>query len=276
MKKKALKIIAAVAAIIILLSILWLASAFLGNPISKYIAANTAEKYIEKNFPETNYYVERVGYNFKDGAYYAHIKLPESVDSDFSLCITMTGKLKYDDYKSRVQDKGNTANRLNQAYMELVDTVLNSPTFPYVCSIGYGTLEIYSRKYIESPGNDDIPGYAIVQDDLVLDKVYDISELGRQAGHLILYIENGTVNIEQLSKILLDIKNRMDTAGVTFYTVDLVLEYPRSENDALYDENSVEVKDFLYSDIYEKGICERVKESNEAAREYYARMDSQK
>lgn len=41
-------------------------------------------------------------------------------------------------------------------------------------------------------------------------------------------------------------------------------------------EGRVEVKDFLYSDIYEEGILERVKESDKAAKEYYAEQDVEK
>ncbi len=37
-----------------------------------------------------------------------------------------------------------------------------------------------------------------------------------------------------------------------------------------------EVKDFLYSDIYEEGILDRVKESDKTAKEYYAEQDAEK
>ena len=57
--------------------------------------------------------------------------------------------------------------------------------------------------------------------------------------------------------------------------MDLVIEYPKNE-DSSKKEGRVEVKDFLYSDIYEEGILERVKESDKAAKEYYAEQDAEK
>ena len=47
MKKKTQKILAAVAAFVILGGLGWFANALLGNPVSKMLAARAAEKYLE-------------------------------------------------------------------------------------------------------------------------------------------------------------------------------------------------------------------------------------
>ena len=50
--KKSVKILAAVTAFILIGGILWFANGFLGNPISKALANNTAKKYIAKNYSD--------------------------------------------------------------------------------------------------------------------------------------------------------------------------------------------------------------------------------
>ena len=49
MKKKYFKIVAFVIAMILVAGLAYIANAFLGNPISKLLATNTAKKYIAEN-----------------------------------------------------------------------------------------------------------------------------------------------------------------------------------------------------------------------------------
>jgi uncharacterized protein YqgQ len=120
-----------------------------------------------------------------------------------------------------------------------------------------------------------VPEYALITEDLTLDAFYDVNELGAKHGMLTIYIEDNTVTVERLSKILLDIKTIFDNAGVKFYMIDCVLEYPKLE-DGKRREERVEVMNFLYSDIYEEGIVERVRTADEAAKAYYEDQDAEK
>lgn len=106
-----------------------------------------------------------------------------------------------------------------------------------------------------------------------LDGIYDINELGAKAGKLTIYIYDDTVTVERLAEIILDIKGMLDDAGVRFYVMDCVLEYPKPESGE-WKQGRVEVMDFLCSDIYEEGLVERVQASNDAAEDYYDEMDA--
>jgi len=64
--------------------------------------------------------------------------------------------------------------------------------------------------------------------------------------------------------------------GVKFYVIDCVLEYPKNEDSSKKQEGRVEVREFLYADIYEEGMVERVKASDEAANAYYDEQDAEK
>ena len=81
------------------------------------------------------------------------------------------------------------------------------------------------------------------------------------------------MTVERLAQIMLDIKKMLDDAGVGFYIMDCVLEYPKPEEGA-WKQDRVEVMDFLCSDIYEEGMVERVRAANDAAGDYHDEMDA--
>ena len=273
MKKRILKIAAFVFAIALIVGVCVFANALVGNPISKAMATNTAEKHIEENYADKDFEIERVTFSFKDGYYHAFIYSPSSIDSDFTILVDMWGKLRYDTYEDRVLSGGNTADRISRDYRAVVDKVLDSQAFPYNEHIGYGDFDFYPRVHLEEYS---VPEYALITEDLTLDAFYDVNELGERHGKLTIYIDDDTVSYERLAEILLDIRRIFDDSGVKFYVIDCVLEYPKNEDSSKKQEGRVEVREFLYADIYEEGMVERVKASDEAAKAYYAEQDAEK
>ena len=273
MKKRILKIAAFVFAIALIAGVCVFANALVGNPISKAMATNTAEKHIEENYADKDFEIERVTFSFKDGYYHAFIYSPSSIDSDFTILVDMWGKLRYDTYEDRVLSGGNTADRISRDYRAVVDKVLDSQAFPYNEHIGYGDFDFYPRVHLEEY---TVPEYALITEDLTLDAFYDVNELGAKHGKLTIYIDDDTVSYERLSEILLDIRRIFDDTGVKFYVIDCVLEYPKNEDSSKKQEGRVEVREFLYADIYEEGMVERVKASDEAANAYYDEQDAEK
>ena len=273
MKKRILKIEAFVFAIALIAGVCVFANALVGNPISKAMATNTAEKHIEENYADKDFEIERVTFSFKDGYYHAFIYSPSSIDSDFTILVDMWGNLRYDTYEDRVLSGGNTADRISRDYRAVVDKVLDSQAFPYNEHIGYGDFDFYPRVHLEEYS---VPEYALITEDLTLDAFYDVNELGAKHGKLTIYIDDDTVSYERLSEILLDIRRIFDDSGVKFYVIDCVLEYQKNEDSSKKQEGRVEVREFLYADIYEDGMTERVKASDEAAKAYYAEEDAEK
>ena len=273
MKKRILKIAAFVFAIALIAGVCVFANALVGNPISKAMATNTAEKHIEENYADKDFEIERVTFSFKDGYYHAFIYSPSSIDSDFTILVDMWGKLRYDTYEDRVLSGGNTADRISRDYRAVVDKVLDSQAFPYNEHIGYGDFDFYPRVHLEEYS---VPEYALITEDLTLDAFYDVNELGAKHGKLTIYIDDDTVSYERLSEILLDVRRIFDESGVKFYVIDCVLEYQKNEDSSKKQEGRVEVREFLYADIYEEGMVERVKASDEAANAYYDEQDAEK
>ncbi|NLY61390.1 MAG: hypothetical protein GX054_07805 [Clostridiales bacterium] len=270
--KKTIKIMAGITAIILIGILLFVANGMVGNPVSKTLAKQSASKYIQKNYPNLDLKVERVNYSFKTGSYYALIKSQTSIDTHFNLDISMTGKILYDSYESHVISGWNTWQRIDLEYRTMVDKVLNAPDFPYDSHIDFGSIEIKETDIEIGPIR---PAYGLVLEDLELDKKYDVKELAKTAGHITIYIESEEVTIKKASEILMELKEIFDKEDVPFYAIDFALEKPRKD-DGLPNDNREEiwVKDFLYSDIYEEGLEERLTKAFLELKEYYEKEDA--
>jgi len=276
MKKKGLKILALLAALAIVAGLCVFANALVGNPVSRWLATRTAEQHLEEVYGNTDFEIERIGFNFKDIDYYVHIKSPSSEDSSFSLRIDMLGNLKLDTYESRVLYGGNTVDRLYREYRALADEVLEAPDYPFTSDIAFGDLKVGFQAPDIEEGVPYWPESYVILEKVELDKQYDIRELAKTAGYLVVYVEEEEVSIERAAEVLLKLKEVFDRRNVPFYAIDFVLEYPRKEEGGTIKEGRVNVEGFLYSDIYEEGLVERVRLADEALNAYYAEEDEKK
>ena len=265
MIKRILKISAFCVAVALIIGVCSFANGLVGNPFSKMLARRTAEKHLEANYPETDYIIDTVSYNFKDSGYYAHITSPRSMDGNFTLRISMLGKLTYDDYNSRVKNHGNVANRLFFEYREMTKSILDSYAYPYTVSMGYGDLEFDRER-----GEEPIEG-ALLREDLVNDRFYNVGELGAKNGKLVLYIDSDTVTNEKAAESLLKTKELMDQSGISFYSVHFCLRYPPYDPEKSYHrpDGEINIRNFLYTDIYEEDMVQRIAQAVEDTKNYY-------
>lgn len=260
MKKKVLKTAAFFTALCLITGLAIFANALVGNPVSRLLAKRTAEAYLQENYRNTDFMLERISYSFKEGGYFACIRAPGSTDRYFTLSMDMAGNLVMDRYESMALSGENTARRLNQAYRDLADSVLESPSFPFTIDIAFGDLAF---------------GDILQAADLEPDRIYDVRELGAEAGQLTIYIDDETVRVDRAAEILLELKRMLEQGGVPFSTIDFVLQRPRP-GDGPRPEIRVEVIQFPCAEIYASGLTERIAEANNAAREYRAVLDQEK
>ncbi|MBR7160855.1 MAG: hypothetical protein IKD07_00430 [Clostridia bacterium] len=184
----------------------------------------------------------------------------------------MLGKLLGNDYTARVENHGNTANRLYSEYRKTVDSVLKSYAFPYDLSMGYGDL-----KFDRERGEAAVPG-ALQRNELVNDRFYNVSKLGATNGELVLYIDSDTVTNEKAAEILLKTKELMDGAEISFYSIHFVLRYPPYDAAESYKrpKGQINIRKFLYADIYEDGMLSRVEKAVEDTKNYYEEQNKLK
>ncbi len=270
-EKKWLRIVYGGIAVFLVVSVGCSANAFVGNPVSYFLAKNTVEHYLEEKYGKTDYEVESLGYSFKFGEYYAHITSPTLLDGDFSLTVNMTGKVKSDDYTDRVEEKSNVERRLSMAYRERVEEILETPSFfPYQTEIAFGDLEF------EREEGEEFPEGALERADLENNRLYDLKELGQYNGTITLYVDSDTVTEEKATEVLLTLKKQLNDGGISFYRVDVILQEPRSEKDPSKNRKELHLREFLCEDIEESIIEEKVAENRKATEAYYAEQDKQK
>lgn len=275
MKKKVLKMIALITALILLGGLGWFANGLVGNPVSRLLAKQALDQYVEQTYPHLDLNTERFGFDFKSTGYYAYVRAEGSLDTAFYIDMDMLGHVTYDSYDTWVTSKMNTELRVEELYREMAKSVLNSSDFIYDSDIKGGTLEFVQDWEL---GDDRDHSYAIPRDELIMDKEYSLSEirmLGARAGIITVYVMENEISVARAAEIMLDIRSLFDAAGVPFYRMDFVLRYPRPEDGSPWPDGEVRAE-LLYSEIVEEGMVQRVQKSHEEIEAYYAALDQEK
>ena len=116
------------------------------------------------------------------------------------------------------------------------------------------------------------------RNELVNDRFYNVNELGATNGKLVLYIDDDIVTYEKAAEILLKTKELMDGAGISFYSIHFILRYPPYDPTESYKrpEGEISIRTFLYTDIYEEDMAERVIQAAEDTKNYYEEQDALK
>ena len=136
MKRKVWKTLALVVALALTAGLVWMGEGLVGNPICKHLAETAAQERLETVYAGTDFQIDRVGYSFKDSGYYAHVKSPTSMDSDFTIAFDHWGRFRWDSYEDRVLTRENVARRIEQEYFDLAKTV-------------FAQLDSYDREGIQ-------------------------------------------------------------------------------------------------------------------------------
>lgn len=268
--KKSMKIISGITGFIIIGGLLYFANGLLGNPISKKIAQKAAEDYMTETYSDKDFVIEDLTYNFKYRNYCANIESPSSIDTYFSVNISMGGKIQNDSYEN-VLNGWNTYERIEEEYRNMVEKVFLSEGFPLKSNIDFGTI-----KSMENPefGLQEY-AYGIKMSELEVDKKYDVRELAKTAGNIVYYAEDEEISFEKAAECLLILKEFFDKEDLPFYKIDFVLEKPhKKDGTPNKDDSRVDIANFLYTDIYEEGLEERIEEAHNDLMEFYKEQDA--
>ncbi len=268
--KKAVKVVLIVFAVLVVGVILYFVCAFFGNPVSYLLSVNSAEKYIEENYSEYDLEIDKVGYDLKVSGYYANVKSPASIDTHFSVYFDLLGRPVRDTFEN-VTDGWNTAMRLEKEYRALVETTEEEINKFFVCDIFFGEIKTsgMSEDY-EWKGP-----YGVPMSELIVDYDYDINEVAEKAGHVVFYYDETELTAEKSAIRLLELKRIFDEKGVKFYAIDFIAQEPKTEENASM-RKEFSVREFLYSDIYEEELAQRLQEAADDLQNYYLAEDQKK
>lgn len=271
MVRKVLRITAMVLLSVLTVIVLWVANGFFGNPVSWVLARTGVNRYVEQTYSHLDLHTERFGHDFKTGGYYAYLCSETSGDTAFYVRTDMLGRIRQDSFDVWVAHKYNTELRIREEYRLLADAVFQSGSIPYAMDIDYGDITFAGDEQWGEAEYD----FALPRDILVLDKVYDVRELARNAGVLTVYAMDETVTVQKAAEIMLCIRSAFEEAQVPFRLLDFVLRTPMPEDGSPWPDTAVYAR-ILYENIKDEGMEERVRESHEAIVEEYAQLDEEK
>lgn len=122
--KKFSKVLSVVLAIFLIAGLLIFVNSFVGNPVSKYIATQSATKYIENNYSDLDLQHQTTNYNFKFQEYVVFFQSKTSIDIAFMVSTDSFGKIIGDNYPQEVENNFTTWRRLENELREKGNTLL--------------------------------------------------------------------------------------------------------------------------------------------------------
>lgn len=241
MKKSKIIIISLIIVIPIILIIAFIICAFNGNPFVCMSVKKSAIELLEENNAQDIYMVDDVYYGFKEMKYYALIKAKDS-DLDFELTFDKSGELIEDSYNAFAQ-LADPQYILTQNYNDAVSAVFKHG-FPYKTDVVVG-------KLVE-PTASQAPS---------INENTSLYELAKTCGVITVYAYDNEVTAQKAGEILLEIKERMDHNDVSFYSINFSLrKSANSDNTTDETAQNLWLSSFLYSDIYEENLTQRLEE----------------
>ena len=270
MKKKTVKISLISFSVIFLCVVLYFICAFFGNPVSYLLSKKSADDYIAEKYSDYNLKIEEIGYDLKSSGYYAYVVSLDSIDTRFSVYFDLLGRPVRDSFEN-VTSGWNTAMRLENQYRELVDSVEDEINDKF-------KLDFYFGEIKTSEISDDYVGkepYGLKTSELKLDYNYDINKVASEAGHIVFYYEETELTAEKAAEKLLELKKIFDKNNIKFYAIDFIAQEPKTE-DNLSIRKEFAIREFLYSDIYDNNLAERLQEAADDLKQYYSKEEVKK
>lgn len=205
---------------VLVLFVLFVANALIGNPVSKYLADRSANKVITERYDGLDLSREKVIYNLKDGDYIVFLEDKNSVDSQFALHFDSFGRLMWDSYDDRIS---NTMMRFDRVVSQYGRSLEKKYDFPYTI-----TLSSWDKE--------DPAEY------LKVDQPVDVKHLPYKL-QAQAYGVGKDATAEEAMAVLKQLQQIMDKEGlkVVDYAIDLVPEKDRGK------EGEVETWEDMYS-----------------------------
>lgn len=207
-----LKVGAALLAFGLIIFCCCLTFSFTGNPLVMLMAKSTAKHYVEETHPEMNLNVVGVEYNFKFSEYVVTVSAAESEDTVFQV-ITHDGmNVIYDTYKTDIEQRGNTLNRLSGEYTSKVMSSVE---------VISGVREVYVvfDWYADQSEID--------YDAFPLDLPFSTQAIRRMNGTLIIRVVCETLTVEEAARIAKEAQALLTAQDMepTYYSFYFESEY---------------------------------------------------
>lgn len=248
--------------IAVLFAVVYFVNLMTGYPFSQFIAQHSVEKHMEEHYADTDFQAEKPRRVLKLGGFWSIVTSPSHPEISFSLHLSSDGKMLEDNYQS-------WAHRISSVYASRCsDILLNTqPTETFRLFSFSGTFQDaldQNRAISALPGTLPDP---LDADSLSIDEPYDLAELGARHGRVELDVISDEVTPEIAAQALLEVREMFEAENLPFRCVHLWLRDTKSN---AY-EDTIELYNFAWDDIYEEGLCERVQDAIDDAKDYNRR-----
>lgn len=277
-KMRRTKIIYKIIAILLFISstgfVLFISNAFLGNPVSYFLAKQSTQKYIEEKFSDKNLEIDSIYHDFKsNGGYGARVVSKTSIDTKFTVYLNSFGKVHRDDYSNQVKNMTTTFRRVSREYRELVkeknEKYKVNSDLSYSIEASGEILAYYSKS--DEFNIDEKHGF---EKELVLDKIYDLKEVGSKYGKISIRIIGDIASVKESAEILLDFKKHLDNNQVKFKYFNLLVRRKAKDDEKDYQIKPIlRIVNFKYSDLVENNLVDKLIKADLDLKEYYKKMD---
>lgn len=269
MSKKTKKIIIVVSILIMV----YLFIPFFRNPLSDMITKMQVKNYLRENYAGMGYEIESSEYSYVEPGYRYVVAVPGSIDRHFEIYTKKYGGAFYDTYDTDVALNFNVADRLRQEYHDMISPLLEDETvFSCISGYGGGYIHCETSKGIEAEMEFDgkYTRYTLAVEDLIPDHEYDINEIAKDHGRIVLHLEREKISYKDAAEVLLKLRQIMDSEGIAFKYADVILSTPYTGiGDGSTVGGEIAIRSFLYDDIYEEGLTGRVEKAYKEYMEFY-------
>jgi len=238
-KLKIKKILAATLGITLILLLLLFVNSWVGNPISKILAKNAAEQYIEKNYKDLNLEIQSANYNFKFGSYMVFCQSADSVDTAFSVYVDSFGNVVRDDYEYEVANNFATFRRLDNELRSIGDKLLRDHLKYNISNAGF-LMDHLEEGEMEQ---------------LTKDMPLDVYNPPFKIGASITIIDPD-VSYDKMAEVLKNMAEVCSNEGIPIAVYSVRIEY----DNLVSVEDGAEARENLYLDLY--NIPEQILQSD--------------
>lgn len=178
-----------------------------GSDAAEARAIRVATDYVQKTYPDMALEVGDVHYwTLYDHHYNVNIVSKTSIDTQFVIRVTRSGRIVEDTYETDVASHQTTYDRIAQTYQtEMNEMIANS------------LLQRSFHSYDGSVSSDN--GLPLAS--LSLDQPVDLERIGATYGALSLELNDRVDTYPKLATLLRDVKAESIAAGVPFHTVNV-------------------------------------------------------
>ncbi len=215
-----------------------------GDPRDERRAIAAAEQYVASTYPHIELSPLGAGLQiWGSDTYVVTLVSQASEDTQFDVVVNGDGAI-IADYYDQVLSGMVTFNRLNTEYRPLVETALRSLSFKH--DLYEEVLTLY-----EGEGSAE---EALDPATLILDHPYDIKQIGRDHGSLVIWIEGENATAQHASERMRDVKRVLDEADVPFRTLLISIQ---DGNESFYSGR------VNAEDIDEEALAERLQRNHD-------------